>query len=163
MNILLQQCRVIYGSKRNNKIKKFFVLDNECIATTCSTCRQIVLSKDMVKNKRKPYGLDSRCKECNKEIKRGKYQKIDFDSMIKSYKELNNIDYDPERGMTKNGYSRIKFKNPNTGLYEHLSCCDCKTIKPINMFDTFGSSDNTGKRGNCIECQIKDGRFIKEK
>lgn len=163
----LKHCSKEFGKVRNGKQKIFFLdYKRDLYATNCSCCGEIKHVSKMTKSRVKPHGVDSRCIDCERKRKeRKKFECINFDEKIKSFlnsrQDVDNLYV--ERGVQKNGYSRVIIRNKKTRAITHLSCCDCHEIYNVNLFTKVAMRiSKTGYKGHCKTCEDRSKKATKE-
>ncbi|EOU2097156.1 hypothetical protein C0L75_03290 [Clostridium perfringens] len=147
------------GQARNGKPAKVFLFKKgKLVATSCCNCNQIKIVEDMTPSNIKNFGVDSRCKICEKLRKsRKKYKRINFEKEINDYFKFtlagtNRDKFSVVRGFPKNGYSRVVIKRFDE-IYA-LSCCSCFKIKSSIFFNKINKKHSQfGYRGDCIFCE----------
>lgn len=152
--------KIVTTKVRNGKQKAYYINhEGECFASSCSSCGIVRSADEFYKNKKKPYGLDSRCKRCEKKRtsaeERNIYPAVYLEDLVSEYVLKNKIkNYMVTKGTQKNGYIRYAIRN----LYGEiiaLSCCGCRRILDVSHFPNYYSSDGTGYSGECSECKSK--------
>jgi hypothetical protein len=175
-----KQCQNEDSKKYHQKIQKEGYI--ECETSFCIKCKQTLPFKEFIKDKRKPKGIDSNCKTCNRERLK-KYDKPKTTHIQVEEKVCTSCGIlKPKSEYYKNSYkidgltSSCKFckyleKKKKDKKYierefvstpEIKSCSKCKMEKGITSFGVVRVNAD-GRDYNCKSCNSEEKKAYREK